>query len=68
MIKIVKANRSHVEGIAKVCSDGCRATYAETHTEEYIERVIEEFYNRERIHEEVSRSRQAVGRLFCGSG
>jgi hypothetical protein len=27
MIKICKANPIHVQGIAKVCSDGYRATY-----------------------------------------
>lgn len=54
MIIICKANLEHVQGIAKVCSDGYRATYGETHSREYIERIIKEFYNTERILNEVS--------------
>ncbi|RFU66887.1 GNAT family N-acetyltransferase [Bacillus sp. V59.32b] len=53
MITIQKAEPEHVEGIAKVCSDGYRATYQETHTQEYIERIISEFYNHERILKEI---------------
>ncbi|RIW34011.1 N-acetyltransferase [Bacillus salacetis] len=64
MIKIVKANPGHVEGISKVCSDGYRATYGDTNTEDYIERVIREFYNRERILDEVSRSDRHWGGYF----
>lgn len=48
MINICKANPIHVQGIAKVCSEGYRATYDETHSKEYIERIISEFYNTER--------------------
>ncbi|MFJ5758821.1 hypothetical protein ACIQAA_06670 [Neobacillus sp. NPDC093182] len=56
MIKISKANPSHVQGIAKVCSDGYRATYGESHSEEYIERIISEFYNTDRILDEVTKT------------
>ncbi|MCA0149641.1 GNAT family N-acetyltransferase [Rossellomorea vietnamensis] len=54
MIHIQKANRSHVQGIKKVCSEVNRATYRDIYTKEYIERVIEEFYNEERILKEVT--------------
>jgi GNAT superfamily N-acetyltransferase len=64
MIHIVKAEPSHVEGIVKVCSDGYRATYADSHTEAYIERVIKEFYNPDRILEEVSCSSREWGGYF----
>jgi GNAT superfamily N-acetyltransferase len=64
MIQIVKADPSHIEGIAKVCSDGYRATYADTHTEAYIERVINEFYNNDRILEEVSSFSRHWGGYF----
>ncbi|TMU87175.1 GNAT family N-acetyltransferase [Bacillus sp. BHET2] len=56
MIHIHKGNPSHVQGIKKVCSDGYWATYGDIYTKEYIERVIKEFYNHERILEEVTTS------------
>ncbi|HDX9580778.1 TPA: GNAT family N-acetyltransferase [Bacillus pseudomycoides] len=52
-IQVVRADISHVEGIAKVCTDGWLATYDGLHSQEYIDRVIEEYYNHERIHKEV---------------
>lgn len=52
-IQVVRADISHVEGIAKVCTDGWLATYEGLHSQEYIDRVIEEYYNHERIHKEV---------------
>lgn len=36
-----------------MCADGYRATYAQLLPEEYIERVIAEFYNPERVRAEV---------------
>ncbi|MEH7179802.1 GNAT family N-acetyltransferase [Neobacillus vireti] len=65
MIKICKANPEHVQGIAKVCSDGYRATYSETHSREYIERIIKEFYNIERILNEVSNTSRHWGGYFA---
>lgn len=53
MITIQKAQPEHVAGISKVCADGYRATYMETHTQEYVERTIAEFYNHERILKEI---------------
>lgn len=64
MIKICKAIPIHVEGIAKVCSDGYRATYGETHSKEYIERIINEFYNTERILDEVTNTSRYWGGYF----
>jgi GNAT superfamily N-acetyltransferase len=64
MIHIMKATPEHVEGISKVCSDGYRATYKETHSEEYIERIIKEFYNHERILEEVTNTSKEWGGYF----
>jgi GNAT superfamily N-acetyltransferase len=64
MIKICKANPSHVQGIAKVCSDGYRATYSETHSKEYIERIISEFYNTARILNEVTKTSRYWGGYF----
>ena len=56
MIVIEKALPEHVNGIAEVCSNGYRHTYEETHSKEYIERVIRDFYNEERILKEVKHS------------
>ncbi|XXM74586.1 GNAT family N-acetyltransferase [Lysinibacillus sphaericus] len=48
-----KAGIQHIDGIIKVCSDGYRATYLHTHSSEYIERIIREFYHYDRVHHEV---------------
>ncbi|MBO8173107.1 MAG: GNAT family N-acetyltransferase [Bacillaceae bacterium] len=64
MIKIVKADTRHVAGIAKVCRDGYWATYSELRSEEYINRIIKEFYNHERIQREVTETTRAWGGYF----
>jgi GNAT superfamily N-acetyltransferase len=64
MIHILKANKDHVKGIKKVCSDGNWATYRDIYAKEYIERVIEEFYNEERILKEVTTSDREWGGYF----
>lgn len=53
VIAIEKALPEHVSGISDVCSKGYRHTYEETHSTEYIERMIREFYNQDRILNEV---------------
>lgn len=64
MIQIMKANQIHIDGIAKVCSEGYRSTYGNTHSKEYIERIIQDFYNNERIYEEVKTSNRDWGGYF----
>lgn len=64
MIQIIKACVEHVQGIAKVCTDGYWATYGETHSKEYIDRIIEEFYNTERIASEVQQTSREWGGYF----
>ena len=56
MITVKKANLKHVEGIAEVCTNGYKATYNDSHSNEYIERIIKEFYNYERISMEITNS------------
>ena len=56
MIQIIKADKRHIEGIADVCTRGYWATYGETHSKEYIKRVIMDFYNYDRISREVTES------------
>ena len=64
MIHIIKANANHVAGILKICSEGYWATYNETHSEMYIEGIIKEFYNRERILKEVTETSKEWGGYF----
>lgn len=64
MIHITLANPDHVAGISKVCSDGYWATYRETHSEKYIQGIIEEFYNHDRILKEVSEMSRDWGGYF----
>ncbi|MFC0523736.1 GNAT family N-acetyltransferase [Pontibacillus salicampi] len=64
MIEIRKANESHVEGISSVCTNAYWATYGETHSNEYIERVIKDYYNHERILGEVTESNCDWGGYF----
>ncbi|MEN1936614.1 hypothetical protein AAIE21_13700 [Paenibacillus sp. 102] len=54
MIQIEKALVCHVEGISKVCSKGWRDTYVDLREKEYIDAVIEEFYQFERIYKEIT--------------
>ncbi len=56
LIEVKKADRQHIEGIIKVCSDGYRATYINTHSLDYIERIINEFYNYDRVRNDVLHS------------
>ena len=64
MIEILKANITHVEGITKVCSRAYWATYKELRSEEYIKRVIKEFYHHERIMKEVTDTGREWGGYF----
>ncbi|MEH7117175.1 hypothetical protein V7128_07100 [Neobacillus vireti] len=48
MNEVKKAEIEYINGIIKVCSEGYKDTYMETHSEEYIERMINEFYNFEK--------------------
>ncbi|SIS66982.1 GNAT family N-acetyltransferase [Salimicrobium salexigens] len=64
MIEVKKGNLSDVAGISKVCREGYWATYSELRSEEYIERVIKEFYNHERIEREVIETSRYWGGYF----
>ncbi len=58
MIEIKQAGVNHINGIIKVCSEGYRGTYIDSHPKEYIERIISEFYHYERVKEEVLHSNE----------
>ncbi|MFC7321273.1 GNAT family N-acetyltransferase [Halobacillus campisalis] len=64
MVKIQKASIQHIEGIAKVCSEGNWATYRNLCSDEYIARVIKEFYNYDRIYQEVTTSNKGWGGYY----
>ena len=52
-MRIRKATHENVEGICQVCAEGYRDAYGNLLPESYIERVIAEFYNEERVSDEV---------------
>lgn len=54
MITIQKADTTHIKGIQKVCSQGWRSTYQGLYAAEYIEQVIADYYNLERLEKEVT--------------
>ncbi|MBC5637285.1 GNAT family N-acetyltransferase [Ornithinibacillus sp. BX22] len=64
MMEIKKANKSHVSGIVKVCTEANWATYRSIYKKEYIESIIATYYNDERILEEVSSSSKDWGGYF----
>ncbi|QQK78209.1 GNAT family N-acetyltransferase [Salicibibacter cibarius] len=64
MISVVKANQQHIEGIARVCTDGHWATYGHSKPKAYIERVVEAFYNYDRIRQEVTETSKHWGGYF----
>ncbi|WP_101843585.1 GNAT family N-acetyltransferase [Halobacillus sp. Marseille-P3879] len=64
MITVQLAASSHVKGIKRVCIDANRTTYKDLCKEGYIEKVIREFYNEERIHKEVLTSTKDWGGYF----
>lgn len=64
MISIQKAAEKHIEGIAKVCTDGYWATYDSLYPKEYIERIVTEFYNHQRVLDEVTTISKEWGGYF----
>ncbi|UOR12807.1 GNAT family N-acetyltransferase [Halobacillus amylolyticus] len=56
MIEIKRASTEHVEGISRVCSEGCLDTYKGIRSDENIRRNNKRFYNHERIYRELSES------------
>lgn len=56
MIEIKRAGKEHVEGIARVCSEGCLDTYRGIRSIENIKRNNQRFYNHERLVKEVNES------------
>lgn len=63
-ITVIKADERHIDGIASVCINGYWATYGDTHPTKYIKRIIKEFYNVDRISEEVKISNRHWGGYF----
>ncbi|MBT2217310.1 GNAT family N-acetyltransferase [Virgibacillus dakarensis] len=64
VIRVIKADERHIDGIVKVCTDGYWATYGVSHPQEYINRIIKEFYNTYRISKEVTVSNKYWGGYF----
>ena len=53
-MEIRKAELKDAEGIKTVCSDGYRQTYPDLISPQHIEKVIQKFYNVERIESEIT--------------
>jgi hypothetical protein len=64
MIEVVRAAPKHAAGICRVCAYGWRATYKGLCSREHIERIIAEFYNRERVPREFAETGRARGGWF----
>lgn len=54
MIEIVQATPGDAADISRMCSAAWRATYKDLFADDYIDRVVAEYYNLERITREVS--------------
>lgn len=64
MVDIIKASKDHVKGIARVCTEGYWSTYSGLLPAEYIERIVKEFYNQQRILKEVTHTDRNWGGYF----
>ena len=53
MFTIRKANLDDIRAIQEVCSQTWQATYHDIYTTAYIDRVIDEHYNLERLKQDV---------------
>ncbi|MCM3594809.1 GNAT family N-acetyltransferase [Metabacillus idriensis] len=64
MVQIRKATTIDVQGISEVCREANWATYGDIYSEEYLEKVIREYYSCERILDEVTTSDRSWGGYF----
>lgn len=53
MIEVKRGLPEHIEGISRVCSEGCLDTYGEIRSLENIKRNNKIFYNHDRIYHEL---------------
>ncbi|MGI8316403.1 GNAT family N-acetyltransferase [Halobacillus mangrovi] len=68
MVTGVKAGPEHGQGIISVCTKGYWTTYKETHSADYIIRVIENFYNEHRVLTEVKETSKEWEDYFALDG
>ncbi|WP_082234517.1 GNAT family N-acetyltransferase [Halobacillus massiliensis] len=64
MISVITAVASHIEGIRKVCIEGNKETYQHIYQPEYLNRVIKEYYNKDRILKETTELSRDWGGYF----
>ncbi|QWG50530.1 GNAT family N-acetyltransferase [Bacillus mycoides] len=67
MIEYRKARVEDIQGIIKVCSDGYRNTYPGLLPQQYIESTIKEFYNDDRVRNEILNISQEWNGWFVAS-
>lgn len=56
MVRVRFATVEDAQAISDICSEAWRITYAELYSKEYIEKVIDDFYNIDRIKKECQES------------
>lgn len=56
MVSVRFATVEDAQAISEICSEAWRITYAELYSKEYIEKVIAEFYNIDRVKKECQES------------
>ncbi len=64
MITVQIAEIKHVKAIVNVCIEAQWATYKELYSKEYIEQIISEYYNEERVYKEVTETGRGWGGWF----
>ncbi|GFZ76336.1 hypothetical protein GCM10010978_17520 [Compostibacillus humi] len=64
MIRIIEATEKHVQGISDVCTIANWTTYKDIYSTRYIEKVIKEFYQPDRILKEVTVKDRSWGGYF----
>lgn len=64
MLEIRKASLDDLQGIIDVCSAGYRSTYPDLLPQRYIEKIIDDFYNEERIEKEIRNTSRAWNGWF----
>jgi GNAT superfamily N-acetyltransferase len=67
-LTLKKAGTDHVEGIAKVYSDGWRATYGYLEDDAYVEQVIKDYFNQDRVLKEVTEFSEQWHGYFVAEG
>lgn len=64
MVRVRFVTVEDAKAISNICSEAWRITYAELYSKEYIEKVIADFYNIDRIKKRMSRVIEQVSWIY----